>query len=114
MTTTIKGISSMATRLLLNDLAEAYQRSAGATVDIEAVGGVDAAKRVQAGEPFDVVFLSADAIDKLIASGQVLPGSRVAAHLRANSRPREPWQRSKCSPKADNSIGEEHCHLATF
>ena len=77
MTTTIKGISSMATRLLLNDLAEAYKRSAGATVDIEAVGGVDAAKRVQAGEPFDAVFLSADAIDKLIASGQVLPGSRV-------------------------------------
>ena len=77
MTTTLKGISSMATRLLLNDLAAAYQRSAGVTVDVEAVGGVDAAKRVQAGELFDAVFLSADAIDKLIASGQVLPGSRV-------------------------------------
>jgi molybdate transport system substrate-binding protein len=77
MTTTLKGISSMATRLLLNDLAAAYQRSAGMTVDIEAVGGVDALKRVQAGAPFDAVFLSADAIDKLIASGQVLPGSRV-------------------------------------
>ncbi len=77
MTTTIKGISSMATRLLLNDLAEAYQRSAGVTLDVEAVGGVDAAKRVQAGEPFDAVFLSADAIDKLIASGHMLPGSRV-------------------------------------
>ncbi len=77
MTTTLKGISSMATRLLLNDLAAAYQRSAGVTVDIEAVGGVDALKRVQLSEPFDAVFLSADAIDKLIASGQVLPGSRV-------------------------------------
>lgn len=77
MTTTIKGISSMATRLLLNDLAEEYQRSFGVSVDIESVGGVDAAKRVQAGEPFDAVFLSSDAIDKLIASGQVLPGSRV-------------------------------------
>ena len=77
MTTTIKGISSMATRLLLNDWAEEYQRSAQVTVDIEAVGGVDAAKRVQLSEPFDAVFLSADAIDKLIASGQVLPGSRV-------------------------------------
>ncbi len=77
MTTTLKGISSMATRLLLNDLAAAYQRSAGVTVDIEAVGGVDALKRVQAGELFDAVFLSAEATDKLIASGQVLPGSRV-------------------------------------
>jgi molybdate transport system substrate-binding protein len=73
MTTTIKGISSMATRLLLND----YQRSAQVSVDIESVGGVDAAKRVQLSEPFDAVFLSSDAIDKLIASGQVLPGSRV-------------------------------------
>jgi molybdate transport system substrate-binding protein len=77
MTTTIKGISSMATRLLLNDLAQDYQRSAQVSVDIESVGGVDAAKRVQLSEPFDAVFLSSDAIDKLIASGQVLPGSRV-------------------------------------
>ena len=77
MTTTIKGISSMATRLLLNDWAEEYQRSAQVTVAIEAVGGVDAAKRVQLSELFDAVFLSSDAIDKLIASGQVLPGSRV-------------------------------------
>ncbi len=77
MTTTIKGLSSMATRLLLDDLAQEYQRSSGTSVDIESVGGVDALKRVQAGEPFDAVFLSADAIDKLIASGQVLPGSRV-------------------------------------
>jgi molybdate transport system substrate-binding protein len=46
-------------------------------VAIESVGGVDAARRVAAGEAFDVVFLASDAIDKLIASGQVLPGSRV-------------------------------------
>ncbi|MFZ2736695.1 MAG: substrate-binding domain-containing protein [Burkholderiaceae bacterium] len=77
MSTTIKGISSMATRLLLNDLVEQYQRNAQVSVDIESVGGVDAAKRVQLSEPFDVVFLSIDAIDKLIVSGQVLPGSRV-------------------------------------
>jgi molybdate transport system substrate-binding protein len=38
---------------------------------------VDAAKRVQAGEAFDVVLLASDAIDKLAAAGQVLPGSRV-------------------------------------
>jgi molybdate transport system substrate-binding protein len=46
-------------------------------VAIESVGGVDAAKRVQAGEAFDVVVLGSDAIDKLIASGHVQPGSRV-------------------------------------
>jgi len=77
MTTEIKGISSMATRLVLAELVDAFQRRSGLRVTIESVGGVDAAKRVQAGEAFDVVFLAADAIDKLIVSGQVLPGSRV-------------------------------------
>jgi molybdate transport system substrate-binding protein len=41
------------------------------------VGGVDAAKRVQAGEAFDVVILASDAIDKLIAAGHLQAGSRV-------------------------------------
>jgi len=77
MTASIKGISSMATKLVLADLAQAYEQRSGQRVSIESVGGVDAAKRVQAGEAFDVVFLAADAIDKLMASGQVLPGSRV-------------------------------------
>jgi molybdate transport system substrate-binding protein len=38
---------------------------------------VDAARRVQAGEPFDAVFLASDALERLIASGHVLAGSRV-------------------------------------
>jgi molybdate transport system substrate-binding protein len=41
------------------------------------MGGVDAAKRVAAGEPFDGVVLASGAIDRLIAQGHVLPGSRV-------------------------------------
>jgi molybdate transport system substrate-binding protein len=73
----IKGISSMATRQVLADLAAAYGRSSGAAIDIESVGGVDAAKRVQAGEPFDVVFLASDAIGKLAAGGHVVPGTQV-------------------------------------
>jgi molybdate transport system substrate-binding protein len=77
MTTEILGISSMATRLLLAELAGAYERAVDARVRIESVGGVDAAKRVAAGEAFDVVFLASDAIDKLIAAGHALAGSRV-------------------------------------
>lgn len=77
MTTTLKGISSMATKLVLADLVQPWQQQTGQRVVIESVGGVDAAKRVAAGEVFDVVFLAADAIDKLIASGHVLAGSRV-------------------------------------
>ncbi|WOP16883.1 substrate-binding domain-containing protein [Ottowia sp. SB7-C50] len=71
---TLRLISSMATRLLLSDLLASY---ADATVALESVGGVDAAKRVAAGEAFDAVLLGSDAIDKLIAGGHVLAGSRV-------------------------------------
>jgi molybdate transport system substrate-binding protein len=77
MSASIRGISSMATRLVLVELATAYERRAHCTVAIESVGGVDAARRVQAGEPFDVVFLASDAIDKLVAAGRVLADSEV-------------------------------------
>ena len=56
---------------------EAFQRRSGCRVTIESVGGVDAARRVQAGEAFDVVFLASDAIDKLIAAGCVQAESKV-------------------------------------
>lgn len=77
MSAVIQGISSMATRLVLNELAQAYQQRSSSPVAVESVGGVDAAKRVQAGEYFDFVVLAADVIDKLIVAGRVLPGSRV-------------------------------------
>lgn len=67
----------MATRLVLAELTAAYRQAVGVEVAIESVGGVDAAKRVQAGEALDVVVLAADAIDKLIAGGSVLAGSRI-------------------------------------
>lgn len=77
MSVPILGISSMATRQVLAELVDAYQRHSGQRVAIESVGGVDAAKRVAAGEAFDVVILASDAIDKLIAAGHVLAGSKV-------------------------------------
>jgi molybdate transport system substrate-binding protein len=77
MSLALKGISSMATRQVLGELASAWQQRTGHTVAIESVGGVDAAKRVAAGEAFDVVFLASDALDKLEAAGHVVAGSRV-------------------------------------
>jgi molybdate transport system substrate-binding protein len=77
MTPRITGISSMATRLVLADLAAAYAQHSGVEVAIESVGGVDAARRVAAGEAFDTVILASDAIDRLVAAGHVVPGSRV-------------------------------------
>lgn len=67
----------MATRQVLGELSRAWTERSGVPVAIESVGGVDAAKRVAAGEPFDVVLLAADAIDKLVAGGHAVAGSRV-------------------------------------
>ncbi len=76
-TTPLRGISSMATKALLATLCVAYAKRTGQAVQIESIGGVDAAKRVQAGEALDMVLLASDAIERLIASGHVVPGSRV-------------------------------------
>jgi molybdate transport system substrate-binding protein len=77
MTVAIRVISSMATRQVLAELAGAWEQRAGCVARIESVGGVDAARRVQAGEPFDAVVLASDAIDKLVESGAVIAGSKV-------------------------------------
>jgi molybdate transport system substrate-binding protein len=77
MPAAITGISSMATRQVLAELAAAYAQRSGVEVAIESVGGVDAVRRVQGGEPFDHVILAVDAIERLIAAGAVVAGSRV-------------------------------------
>jgi molybdate transport system substrate-binding protein len=73
----ITGISSMAMRQVLNELADAYEQRSQQPVSVVAVGGVDAARRVGEGEAFDFVVLAANAIEKLAASGRVHPGSRI-------------------------------------
>jgi molybdate transport system substrate-binding protein len=77
VTSALKVISSMATRHLLADMIAMYRRGSPADVILEAVGGVDAARRVQAGEAFDAVVLAANAIDQLIQAGSAVAGSRV-------------------------------------
>jgi molybdate transport system substrate-binding protein len=74
---TFTAISSKATQAVLADLTQAYQAQSGRLWQVQAVGGVDAARRVQAGEVFDAVILANDAIDRLIASGHLMTGSRV-------------------------------------
>ena len=67
----------MATRQLLNELLALYAAQGGCTLQLESVGGVDAAKRVQAGEAFDIVFLASDAIDKLVIAGHLDASSKI-------------------------------------
>jgi len=73
----ITGISSMATRSVLAELARAFEVRSGSKVAIESVGGIDAAMRVQAGEALDVVVLARDAIDRLLEAGHLVPGTEV-------------------------------------
>ncbi|MFM0206111.1 substrate-binding domain-containing protein [Paraburkholderia sediminicola] len=77
MSQAINGISSMATRNVLADLVKRYARHSQQRVLIESVGGVEAARRVEDGELFDMVVLAADAIDRLAVAGRIVPGSRA-------------------------------------
>jgi molybdate transport system substrate-binding protein len=73
----ITGISSMAMRHVLTELAHAYEQRSRQRVAIVSVGGVEATRRVKHGEAFDFVVLATDAIEQLAADGRVHPGSRT-------------------------------------
>ena len=78
MASCIHIISSMATKQLLADLVAQYQALHPDTdIRVESVGGVDAARRVQAGESFDVVALAAHTIDALASEGHIVAGTRT-------------------------------------
>jgi molybdate transport system substrate-binding protein len=72
----LKGLSSMATRQVLAALGRAGEEALGLPLRFESVGGVDASRRVAAGEAVDLVVLAADAIDALVATGHLLADSR--------------------------------------
>jgi molybdate transport system substrate-binding protein len=67
----LTGLSSMATRRILADLAEAYESQTGIRVEIRSMGGVEAAKLVRAGEAIDVVLLASKAMESLTAEGHL-------------------------------------------
>lgn len=66
----------MATKAVLAELTAQFQAASGVSVEVVSVGGVDAAKRVQAGEAFDAVLLASDAVQRLIDGGHLLGDSR--------------------------------------
>jgi len=70
-------VSSMATRHVLAELAAQYEAGHRVGVAIESIAGVEAARRVQAGDAFDIAVLAADALEHLAASGRILRASRV-------------------------------------
>ena len=71
----IAGISSMATRQILADLAEHYERRSGCQVAFTSIGGVEAERRLRTGEVVDVVVLASKVMKRLEAEGCIMPGS---------------------------------------
>lgn len=69
------GLSSMATRRILADLARDYEAQKGIAVEIRSMGGVEAAKLVRAGEATDVVVLASKVMASLEAEGHLGKGS---------------------------------------
>ena len=67
----------MATRRLLADLIARFEAASSHRVELESLGGLDAAKRVRAGERVDIVVLAREVIDDLIDGARLNAGSRV-------------------------------------
>ncbi len=75
MTTSLRGISSMATRSLLAALCKAYCEETGAAAEFEAAGGVEVPRRLRLGETFDLVVLAEKALQMLADEGLVIATS---------------------------------------
>jgi len=76
MTRTIAGISSMATRQLLAELSRSFSNDEPWSVEIESMGGVDAARLVRSGTATDVIVLASNVMEQLENEGWVVPGTR--------------------------------------
>ena len=74
---TLNIFSAGAAQAAVTQIAEKFQRESGNLINANfgAVGALKA--RILAGEPADVIVLTAALIDELIAQGLVVPGSRV-------------------------------------
>ncbi|WP_448712781.1 substrate-binding domain-containing protein [Microbacterium profundi] len=114
----MKAISSMATRHVLADLLAAAVAAGLPAVEVESVGGVDAAARVADGEAFDLVFLADGALSRLASAGHVdastvtpLALSQVAVAVPSSSA--EPAERPEGAAFADAAELREALRDAT-
>jgi molybdate transport system substrate-binding protein len=70
----LAGLSSMATRHILSDLARDYESQTGVRVEIRSMGGVEAAKSVRAGDATDIVVLASKVMASLEIEGHLANG----------------------------------------
>jgi molybdate transport system substrate-binding protein len=88
----LSGLSSMATRHILADLARDYEASHGTRVEIRSMGGVEAAKSVRAGGATDIVVLASKVMASLGTEGHLVKSgtrdfarSEIGVAVRAGS-----------------------------
>lgn len=73
----IKVLSTQAVEGAYKELVPLFEKASGHKVTTIFTGTLDAQKRIAAGETYDVIIMAGPAIDDLIKSGKVRPGSRV-------------------------------------
>src|SRR5665213_762237 len=66
----------MATRQLLADLSRSFEQAERWNVEIESMGGVDAARRVRDGQAVDVIVLASNVMEQLENEGWIVPDTR--------------------------------------
>ena len=67
----------MATRQLLGDLSQSFEQGAPWKVEVESIGGVDAARQVRDGKSIDFIVLASNVMEKLESEGWIVPGTRA-------------------------------------
>ena len=73
----IKVLSTQAVEGAYRELVLQFEKASGHKVITTFTGTLDAQKRIAAGEAYDLLIMAGPAIDDLIKSGKVVPGSRV-------------------------------------
>jgi molybdate transport system substrate-binding protein len=75
--TEIKVIAANAVKEAIVELVSGFEKSSGHKVVLLWGGTTGIAQRVESGEVFDIVLIAAPNIDKLIAQGKLVAGSRT-------------------------------------
>ena len=73
----IKVLSTQAIEGAYRELVPQFEKASGHKVTTIFTGTLDAQERIAAGEPYDLIIMAGPAIDDLIKSGKIAPGSRV-------------------------------------
>ncbi len=73
----IKVLATQAVEGAYRQLVPLFEQASGHKVTTTFTGTLDAQKRIAAGEAYDLIIMAGPAIDDLIASGKVAPGTKI-------------------------------------